>query len=487
MPSREQLQAVSFAVRPAVVGRYLGELLLAVGVLSLAPVLVACGFGQFAAAAALGGFAAAALAVAALLRRIPAAERVQANEAMVVAAAIFAIVPVGALVPFMAFADLGFLDALFEAVSAVTTTGLTTVADLESRSESFFFTRAWMQWYGGLGMITLAAALVGVPGLAMRRLAMPGGELSSESVRLHARRMVRIYGVLTVAGVLALLLAGAAPFDSLVHALAGVSTGGFSNHQTSLAGLGGWPVQAVATGIGLCGAVSLPLYDRVRRLGVRALAADAEFHALCAACLGASALLGLLLVGESQLALQPALRHATLLAVSAQTTTGFTPIPIGEIGPAAKLVLIASMLSGGSLGSTAGGVKLLRVLIAFRLLHWVMQRTRLAPHAVSEPRIRGEGLAGAEIQRASVVILLFLLVVGISWLPFVAMGYDPLDALFEVASATGTVGLSTGITSSSLEAPLKLILCADMLLGRVEIVALLVALSPASWRGRRAV
>ena len=82
--------------------------------------------------------------------------------------------------------------------------------------------------------------------------------------------------------------------------------------------------------------------------------------------------------------------------------------------------------------------------------------------------------------------MLFLLTVGLSWLPFVASGYEPMDALFEVTSAVATTGLTSGIARPELEAPLKMILCADMLLGRVEILAMLVLLSPGTWRGRRA-
>jgi trk system potassium uptake protein TrkH len=307
-----------------------------------------------------------------------------------------------------------------------------------------------------------------------------------ESVRARARHAIAVYGVLTVLGVAAIVVAGATPFEGLVHALAAVSTGGFSTHDGSLAALGSWPVQAVAVALGLCGAVSLPLYQRARRDGPRALVEDVELRALVVGCLVLSVLLGVAMVVESKVNVVDALRSAPLLATSAHTTTGFTPLPVADLGPTAKLLMIGSMLVGGSFGSTAGGVKLLRVLIAFRLLQWAVSRARLAPHAISEPRLAGERLSSGEIQRALVVVLLFLLVIGASWVPFVASGYDPLNSLFEVVSAAGTVGLTTGISRPELEAPLKLILCADMLLGRVEIVALLVVLAPRTWWGRRA-
>ena len=107
-------------------------------------------------------------------------------------------------------------------------------------------------------------------------------------------------------------------------------------------------------------------------------------------------------------------------------------------------------------------------------------------HAVTETRIGRKILEPDEITRAFVLILCFIGVVVLSWLIFLYYGYAPLDALFEVVSATGTVGLSTGITGPDLEPGLKLVLCADMLLGRLEIIALLIVLYPGTWIGKRA-
>jgi trk system potassium uptake protein TrkH len=121
-----------------------------------------------------------------------------------------------------------------------------------------------------------------------------------------------------------------------------------------------------------------------------------------------------------------------------------------------------------------------------RLIQWLVGRTRLPPHAVSGPTLGGERLASDELLRAAALILLFLAVLVVSWLVFLAHGYDALDALFEVASATGTVGLSAGIARPDLEPLLKGVLCVDMLVGRLEIFAILVALSPRTWIGRRA-
>ncbi len=121
-----------------------------------------------------------------------------------------------------------------------------------------------------------------------------------------------------------------------------------------------------------------------------------------------------------------------------------------QLDAGSKLVLIFSMLVGGGVGSTAGGFKLLRLLIAASVFRLILLRTCLPKHAVIEPRLAGRRLQNEELHAALLLIVLFVVVVALSWLPFVAMGYNPLDSLFEVVSATGTVGLSVGLTSADV-------------------------------------
>ena len=149
--------------------------------------------------------------------------------------------------------------------------------------------------------------------------------------------------------------------------------------------------------------------------------------------------------------------------------------------------MIVAMLVGGSVGSSAGGFKLLRLLILLRMLQLMIRRAAMPSHAVAEPYLAGHKLETDDMLRAMQLILLFIGIMVLSWLPFVIMGYDPLDALFEVVSACGTVGLSSGIARPELEPFLKGVLCFDMIAGRVEIIALLIVLYPRNWIGRREV
>lgn len=181
-----------------------------------------------------------------------------------------------------------------------------------------------------------------------------------------------------------------------------------------------------------------------------------------------------------------ALREATLLGVSAQTTTGFSHLDVSSLSPLVLVVVIVSMLIGGSVGSSAGGIKLFRVIVVWHMLRTALRRTAMPPHAVTDARAGGRKLEPEDLERVLLMVMLFVVTVALSWMAFLADGHAPLPALFEVSSAVGTVGLSAGVTSHELEWPLKLILCADMWLGRLEILAILVLLYPPTWLSRRA-
>jgi trk system potassium uptake protein TrkH len=139
------------------------------------------------------------------------------------------------------------------------------------------------------------------------------------------------------------------------------------------------------------------------------------------------------------------------------------------------------MVAGAGIGSTAGGMKLLRILILIRMLQLAILRVQLPKHAVVRPTLGGRTLEPGQIEHALLLLLLFPLVILASWLPFLAAGYEPLDALLEIVSATATVGLSTGIAGPELEPGLRAVLTLDMLAGRIEILALLVLVYPGTW------
>jgi len=474
---------LTYAVRPRVVLKYVGQLSLVLAVLTLVPCLVAL----------MGGESVMALRFALLILgllllgvagwRLPAPSAVQINEGMVVVALMYLLAPLIMTYPLMS-GGLPFVDAMFEAISGITTTGLSTLPGLNGMPDSLLFLRAWLQWVGGLGIVVLSLAHLVSPGVVAKGLAVTEAESDDlvGGLRAHARRMLRVYLLLTGLGVLGAWLAGVDAFQSVLYVLSSVSTGGFAPQEASLANLGGM-AQLWISLCCLAGAVPLTFYQ-LHPVG-RTDANLAQLRSLLLACLLVTLLMLLALRLGSDLPWAQALQHAPLLAISAQSTAGFNSLSLSLLDGGGKMVLIVAMFMGGGLGSTAGGIKLWRMLIAVTAVRWLLLRTALSRHAVLEPRLAGRHLEPEEIHGALLLILLFVLGIFLSWVPFVLMGYDPLDALFDVVSAMGTVGLSTGVTGEQLPTILKAVLCMDMLMGRLEIIAWLILIYPGSWWGRR--
>ena len=481
----KQATELRTAVRFRVVLKYFGQLCLVLAALTLVPLVMSVVFGDTSLSLRYGIVIGGLGVLGGCLAGLRTPTRVQANEGMVLVALMFLFTPLVMAYPMMGF-GLSFLDAFFEAVSGVTTTGLSTQATLVGAPSAFLFSRAWMQWYGGLGIVVLSLALVMQPGLLAKGLAVDEVEPDDlvGGTKAHTRRVLKVYGALTVIGLVGSLLAGLGLFDAVLYTFAAVSTGGFAPHDDSLAAFG-WPAQAWITLLCLAGAIPLTLYHRVfwqkRRVAVDVL----QLLAVVLAVVVVTLLLAASMRVRGGQSWVRVLHQAPLLAVSAQSTAGFSSMPCSQLDPDSKLAVIFSMIVGGGVGSTAGGFKLLRLLIAASVFRLLIVRTCLPRHAVVEPRLAGRRLQEDEIQAALLLIFLYVLVVAGSWLQFVATGYHPLDSLFEVVSATGTVGLSVGITSADLPAELKGVLCADMLMGRLEIIAWLVMLFPGTWFGKR--
>ena len=482
----KQAAALRHAVRLRVLLKYFGQLCLVLAGLTVVPFSVSLFFQDTESSlrytliimslAGAGGF----------LSRLEVPTRVQPNEGMVLVAVMFLFTPLIMSYPMMA-SGLSFQDALFEAISGGTTTGLSTLATLDGTSSTFLFARSWMQWYGGLGIVVLSLALVAEPGLVAKGLS--ASEADQEDLvggtKKHTKRVLIVYSGLTAYGIIGLLVLGVDPFSSILYTFAAVSTGGFAPQDGSLAALNSWWAQAWVTGTCALGAVPLAFYHIVSQRKRPPTMHLVQLWALLMSGIIVSLLLGWCLWQSNTLSLSDSLRSAPLMAFSAQTTAGFSTHNLADFDPGSKLTLIVAMMIGGGTGSTAGGFKILRLLIFLRLLQIVILRICVPRHTVIESRIHGERVTDGQIREALTLIILFGAVILFSWFPFVIMGYDPLDALFEVVSATGTAGLSVGITSADLPEVLKAILCADMLMGRLEILAWLVLFFPGTWIGRR--
>ena len=471
MSLRAHLTPLDFG---AVIGQLAG-LVRMMGWLLLLPAAVGWLSGEPRVAALLSGLSVAGLALG-HWGRSRLSREMHLREAFVVTALAY---PLFALVGAIAFLPVAtFIDGFFESMSGFTTTGLT-VLDSEGLPRSLRFFRAYMQWIGGAGIVVLSVAVwraVRPAGFRFRMYSSATeGERVAGSVQASARQLVAIYGLLTAVVCVALVIAGMPVEDAVLHGLATISTGGFSPHGASIGYYASNPAVLTVTMIGMfLGATSFSNYQRL----VRRSQGDRRPHDP-----QAYALIGVVLLGAWLLfALEGGPWHAVFDTVSAVTTTGFSLDETAEWSPTRKLFTTLWMIVGGSSGSTAGGLKLMRFIVLFKLVQWTFRRSLLPPEAQVPLKYAGSAIEAEPLRHLLgfiVVYLLMLLAVGSV---LTLAGFAPQDAFFESASAIGTVGLSSGITDASLPGWIKLLLSLEMWAGRLEVLPVLVLMYPGTWK-----
>ncbi len=254
-----QIDTLRHALRWRVLLKYLGVLGLVLAALDAVPLLAAIVLGEAALAPVFAVPVVVPVVLCLPLARLQAPQRLQLNEAFTIVVLSFVLGALAMSWPLAALGGQTWVDGLFEAVSGITTTGLSTLATVEDKPQSFLFARAWLQWYGGLGIVVLSLALFMHNGLFARQLmeTEAAGETLVSSTWVYARRILAVYAVLTMAAVAAIWLATGDAFGALVHALAAVSTGGFSSFDASLGHWGAGPA-GVVLAFALLGAVALP-------------------------------------------------------------------------------------------------------------------------------------------------------------------------------------------------------------------------------------
>ncbi|KPK17336.1 MAG: hypothetical protein AMJ62_01380 [Myxococcales bacterium SG8_38] len=476
MSLRDYLTPLDLA---AILGQLAG-LIRMMGGLLLAPAAVGWVSGEFVVAGLLSGLSVLALGLGHWGRALLARE-LAAREAFLVTALAYPIFSIAGGVAFLPVAP--FIDGFFESMSGFTTTGLS-VVPIEDMPRTLRFLRSYMQWIGGAGIVILTVALLSATRPAGFRFRLYGSGSEDEriagSVRSTARDLLKIYALLTGAVCSALVVVGVPIEDAVLHGLATVSTGGFSPHAASIGLYVNEPLVLIVTMAGmLLGATSFSNYQRIarrRKSQNQETERDPQILALAIVVLAGAPLL-FVLEGRGW--------HAAFDTVSAITTTGFSLDDPAGWSPTRKFFTTLWMIIGGSTGSTAGGLKIMRFLVLLTLMRWTIHRLMLPAEARIALKYAGTPIEAEPLRHllGFIVAYLALLLAGSAALVFA--GFNPGDALFESASAVGTVGLSCGITDATLPAWLKLVLSFQMWAGRLEVIPVLVVFYPATWKLRR--
>ena len=373
-------------------------------------------------------------------------------------------------------------NALFEAYSGFTSTGLSMALKYSEIPHTIQWWRSLMEWIGGVGAIALVIALLEP---ATEPYKLYNAEGRSKTIGMTLSQTVKniwwIYLLYTIASIFLFRIAGMNWWEALNHGMTGIATGGFSVTDDSI-GSYGLPAKLAVIIVMVLGSISFSIHYRFfRRRSLAAFWSDNQHQALWLILFGGG---GILLLFNRLSGISVPRIDSLFQWVSAVSTCGFGTTSLEDWSGEAKFLLTLAMLIGGAAGSTAGGIKLSRFVTVIKAIGWRFKRVALLPHEMMRYQLDGEAMSEAEANRrveaAAVLAILWLTVftIGVFILQlYLPQGRSLIDVMFEVASAISGVGISSGITSPDLPFPAKLTLICLMWMGRLEIVPVLLLFS----------
>ena len=400
----------------------------------------------------------------------------------------------GAIPLAIALPEYSFTDIYFEAVSGLTTTGATVLSGLGDLPPSINFWRHTLHWFGGMGIIVLAIAvlpLLGVGGMQLYKAEAPGAvkdEKLTPRITQTAKMIWLIYGGFTVIGILALKLAGMNWFDAICHAFSAVALGGFSTQDASIGHFNSLAVELVMVGLMLASVVN---YSRhflaVRAMSLRGYRSDAEARSIFLILAVSVLAVALLLWVEGTYSyFGDALRFALFNVVSVATTAGFGTAAYDSWPIFAPVWMIFLSCILCSTGSTGGGIKMFRTLLLARQAQREM-KLLIHPSAIIPVRISGQVIQ--ERIAASVLAFIFLYFQTIAVLTFLMLltGLDLVTSFTSIVACVNNLGPALGPTGPTgnyavLTDVQTWICIVAMILGRLEIFSVLVLFTAAFWR-----
>ena len=395
-----------------------------------------------------------------------------------------------AALPMMLIHHLSYTDAFFETMSGITTTGATVITDLDAASPGLLMWRSLLTWLGGIGFIGMAVAILPLLRVGGMRLFKTESSDWSEKVmpRSHmaGKYLIAIYVAISLLAFIAFRLTGMNNFDAINHAMSTVATGGYSTSDASLGHFSNashW----VAIVFMIIGSLPFTLYVATARGNRGALWRDQQVRGFLLLLATTSLLFSLWYWLKHDNSLLDSLRIVTFSVVSVVTTTGFSVDDYTQWGGFAVMVFFYLTFIGGCSGSTSGGLKMFRFQVAYALLRANLQQL-VHPRAVIRQQYNRHNLDEEIVRSILTFSFFFTMTIGVLALSLSLLGLDPLTALTAAASAVCNVGPGLGPiigpagTYESLPDAAKWLLSAGMLLGRLEIITVLVLLTPAFWR-----
>lgn len=381
-------------------------------------------------------------------------------------------------IPFVVSGQLSPFHALYESTSGWTTTGLT-VMDVSLTPNIFLLLRSLTMFAGGAGIaVIMLAAIIGPYGMGFYQAEARTDQLLP-NIRRSATLIMYIYSGYIIAGIIAYSLAGMPFFDAINHAITAMSTGGFSTRVDSIGEYGSLPIELISIVLMVAGSTNFAILYLLLQGKWKNVIAYGEVKLLLLLILLAVPFIMITATMPLYGSLPTAVRTTFFHVISAISTTGFSTVALDLWGDAGVFAMIVLMLIGGGAGSTAGGVKLIRIYLAAKAFWWELKSHFLPQNAIRKPYIwRGDQrfyVSDKHITQVTNYIILYFATFFLGVLALVAQGFPLKESMFEFASALSTAGLSVGLTGLESPPGLLIVQMIGMFLGRLEFLVIFFA------------
>lgn len=481
---------------------FIGKILRIVAFIFVFPTLIALIYGEYSNLVAFLPMGVGIFVIGLLCSlKVPQDKRLKATEGFIIVALSWIIMSLAVACSYYILGEVGsFIDCFFEAVSGFTTTGASVIDNVEILSKSTNALRLFTHWVGGMGILVLVLAIMpkNMDATAMNvfKAEVPGHQVEkmTNKLTMTAKILYLIYTGLTVIVAVAFMIADMPIFDSIVHAMSIAGTGGFSVRNASIGAYNSYAIEIIATvGMVIFG-INMNLFYLILIGKVVTALKSEEMHVYISMYIIAVVAISISLsvnsiyetVGESVI-------HSAFQAAAIMSTTGMYVENFSLWPTFAQTIILLIMFVGGSSGSTAGGIKVSRIMISGK---YIGRQISLSarPHVVKTIRLEGERLDKNTVNGAVSYIVLYAMIIIVS---FVGVGlfddilvegegFNLLEKFTAVVSCMGNVGPAFGDLCvgnyKSFSTISKLILCFDMLAGRLEILPMLFLFNPLIWK-----
>lgn len=481
-------------MRVSVVIHVTGVILRLFGLMFLAPAGVALYYGERSDAVmfVLTGLTSAAAGHLMMRARGPGPEDLRRVEGLAIVAATWLLLAQFAALPYIA-SGMSEIDAVFEAMSGLTTTGATVMRDFSQYGRGMFFWRALTQWLGGMGVIALFVAVLPRFAIGGRQLFFaeapgPTDDKLTPQIRKTAAALWSVYAGLTAMQIIALVGVGMPLYDSVCNTFATLAAGGFSPHPQSIMGYGNPAAEWIITVFMFLAGANFALHYRMLRGELKVFYRDEEFRAYLGIVVVTTAMV-VLFVGPSAGDFIDRLRIAAFQVVSIITTTGFASVDFNLWNEQAKMVLLVLMFIGGCAGSASGGPKVVRQVLIARYTLLELRRT-VHPRGVLPVKLGGRVVPEDVMRGVLVFFLFYLLVFAVCTVIVISLGADIMTGLTATIATLGNIGpgfntVGPMASFADLHPVSKVVLTAAMWIGRLEVLTVLALLRPEVWRMAR--